>query len=1225
MCFNAFLPSSQGKTILTGTLTKLSKRSVRYSRNWYILKSDTLSFYNSSTDVYFPVGSIDLRYALQADLVPNSSGDKFKSKAFKLVTEKRTYIFKTDTVENAQLWVKSLQNVIFLAHNRGDRVTIKIPIENIIDLEESNLNEFGKALKLRAIDSDETFSIDEYVLAFLHPSQKFEVPLNAIRRVMEQKGIENIKTTNIPSEQLFEEIAETRKTLGKVTDSTNSFNALDMQESASPTAESNDEFFPFSYFSPGRKTSKRSTLETESNASGLSKGSGPSLIHPKPLSFPPSVRSGSSRPMSPVSDTRSSSTLNTNISSSKQHLGTELLGPAFTETQEDHTKPKERPSSVFLNSLSFGNRRNKSPSRSSSPSSMMDSQDSFLDLSKEKNMQSHSRPVSPSVSAEHSKSADLETKRKKRATIVHKLGEMFSSSIKHYHTTDNIYNLKDGDGDEDFEKYMMSEDETNESNERFRSHFSFGEDEELVATYYAHIQKPYPIYGKIYLSNGHICFRSLMIGSKTKMILPLKDVENVSSENGFKFGYSGLVFIIHGHEEVFFEFSSRSARDDCESTVRRLLDIKKMTGSGLANSTIFADVDPSEKLRIARLQAYEKHLREDGTLEGLDNAKAIVFSDPNCIEKEEPPIRSLHFTMLTIGSRGDVQPYIALCKGLMKEGHKCRIATHIEFKDWIESYGIEFRTIAGDPGELMKIMIEHGMLSVSFLRDAASKFRGWIDELLHTSWLASQGTDVLIESPSAMAGLHVAEALQIPYFRAFTMPWTRTRTYPHAFMVPEQKLGGSYNHLTYVLFDNVFWKGISGQINKWRVRELGLEKTNLDLMQQGRVPFLYNVSPSVLVPPVDYADWVKVTGYWFLDEGNKDYKPPKELVDFIAKAKKDKKKIVYIGFGSIVVSDSTEMTKTVIEAVKQSGVRCILSKGWSERYNAPDSANVEVPLPPEIHLIKSAPHDWLFPQMDAAVHHGGSGTTGASLRAGLPTVIKPFFGDQFFYAGRVEDLGVGVCLRKLSVNAFSKALIEVTTNEKIIKKSYAIGCKIRKEDGVSTAIASIYWEMDYATSLIKKRKPKDSASKVIQDGASDSSIPVINLDVTSEGNSSTEKIENEDCTSTLKSVGGTIRRSLSTSSRIPQDIANGAISSLKHVFSSHGSSSRSSSPSRANSDFKNFLVPGSPLTKETTLEKEIDTKKKSSINTNDNSAGSYSSDEAQKTDESWTLLDEESS
>lgn len=334
------------------------------------------------------------------------------------------------------------------------------------------------------------------------------------------------------------------------------------------------------------------------------------------------------------------------------------------------------------------------------------------------------------------------------------------------------------------------------------------------------------------------------------------------------------------------------------------------------------------------------------------------------------------------------------------------------------------------------------MFTYSFLKEASSKFRGWIDDLLSSAWTSCQDSDLLIESPSAMAGIHIAEALQIPYFRAFTMPWSRTRAYPHAFAVPENKLGGAYNYITYVMFDTVFWKAIAGQVNRWRNSELGLKATTLDRMQPNKVPFLYNYSPSVVVPPLDYPDWIRITGYWFLSEGS-DWTPPAELTEFIQRARADGKKIVYIGFGSIVVSDPQALTRTVIESVQKADVRCILSKGWSDRLGDPGSVKVEVPLPPEIFQIQAAPHDWLFSQIDAAAHHGGAGTTGASLRAGAPTIIKPFFGDQFFFGTRVEDLGVGICMKKLNVSVFSRALWEATHSERMIVKARDLGAQIR--------------------------------------------------------------------------------------------------------------------------------------------------------------------------------------
>lgn len=457
-----------------------------------------------------------------------------------------------------------------------------------------------------------------------------------------------------------------------------------------------------------------------------------------------------------------------------------------------------------------------------------------------------------------------------------------------------------------------------------------------------------------------------------------------------------------------------------------------------ASSAAFIDgttSSSSNDFDIQTLKSSSSNLSPDMT--------PIRFDDPSVSMVNFKPTESLKITCLTIGSRGDVQPYIALCRGLLAEGHRPRIATHREFEPWVRLNGIEFAPIEGDPAELMGLCVENGMFTYSFLKEASTKFRGWIDELLSSAWSSCQDSDLLIESPSAMAGIHIAEALKIPYFRAFTMPWTRTRAYPHAFAVPDHNMGGAYNYMTYVMFDNLFWKAIAGQVNRWRKSKLGLRSTNLDKMQPNKVPFLYNFSSSVVPPPVDYFDWIRVTGYWFLDEGS-SWTPPDDLAAFIKQANDDGKKIVYIGFGSIVVSDPLALTKTVVESVLNTDVRCILSKGWSDRLGDPSITKAEIPLPPEIYQIEAAPHDWLFSQVHAVAHHGGAGTTGASLRAGVPTIIKPFFGDQFFFGSRVEDLGVGLCLKKLNVNAFSKALWEATNDERMIVKAKLLGRKIRK-------------------------------------------------------------------------------------------------------------------------------------------------------------------------------------
>ena len=627
---------------------------------------------------------------------------------------------------------------------------------------------------------------------------------------------------------------------------------------------------------------------------------------------------------------------------------------------------------------------------------------------------------------------------------VEKVSGMWAGGRRHYGDAEGI--ISEHGQDE-----RVDEDDPDGSGDRFRAHFALPATEKLQATYFGYLHRVLPLYGKIYISNRNFCFRSLLPGTKTKMVLPMKDIENVDKEKGFRFGYSGLVIVIRAFEELFFEFRQADLRDDCAVTLLQNLEsIRYLHESGLLTQEDKAEAATAKAehkmLQAARLDGHNEHdlkmPKSVDTLARAGDAPPILFDDPRASILNFKPTESMRITCLTIGSRGDVQPYIALCKGLLAEGHRPKIATHAEFEPWVRKHGIDFAPVDGDPAELMRICVENGMFTYSFLKEASVKFRGWIDELLSSAWKACQETDLLIESPSAMAGIHIAEALGIPYFRAFTMPWTRTRAYPHAFAVPEHKMGGAYNYVTYVMFDNVFWTAIAGQVNRWRKKELGLRSTNLDKLHPNKVPFLYNFSPSVVVPPLDYSDWIRVTGYWFLDEAS-DWSPPKELTDFIKTARDDQKKIVYIGFGSIVVSDPAALTKTVVESVLKADVRCILSKGWSDRLGSKDATVPEVPLPMEILQIKSAPHDWLFKQIDAAAHHGGAGTTGASLRAGLPTIIKPFFGDQFFFGSRVEDLGVGICLKKLNVSVLSRALWEATHSERMVIKAKVLGEQIR--------------------------------------------------------------------------------------------------------------------------------------------------------------------------------------
>lgn len=977
---------------------------------------------------------MDLRYAIAAKIT-----DKEKDKTHFIVeTTYRTYYFKADSPQSAKEWVKSLQRVIFRTHNDGDSVKISLPIQNILDVEACPMMEFAETCKIRVIDNDETYAIDEYFFSFFGSSA--EEAFTILQYLTEDTSAQNTDSEKLGIKTSTREISVSSSKRTSTSGRDSGEIQRQVRENVKATLMSPISYRSASPHGGSPRTSGEFVRSSTEGANQLRKSldfrSRRSVSESRENKFKAPNMTKSKSSDSYVQSLEDPSISNIAASSSDEPSASQIL----RDSDVFHSPTIRRPST--------GSGQMLDPKQGNHDGLSSHKLRSLKMSSSTKSALQKATPTAVIKQAAFplqrvSGWATILDKSTRRMSgllatqsmgYVEKVSGMWKGRHKHYNEPSGL--KADPDAQDDPRQIA-------EFNERFRQHFALPESETLVATYYASFFRVLPLYGKIYISSTLFCFRSLLPGTRTKLILPLKDIENAEKEKGFRLGYSGIVLVIKGHEELFFEFAQAGIRDDCVVTIFQSLEkLRYLSESGQLGQA------ERESASLALAERDELHEASQNAFPGIElprqpsmlSEPAILFDDPKASFLNFKPKEPLRITCLTIGSRGDVQPYIAFCKGLLSEGHEAKIATHAEFKDWIEGYGIEFAPVDGDPGELMRICIENGTFTLSFLREANSKFRGWLDDLLESAWTACQGSDVLIESPSAMAGIHIAEKLCIPYFRAFTMPWTRTRAYPHAFIVPENKLGGGYNYFTYVMFDNVFWRAMAGQVNRWRHRALNLPSTNLEKMQPNKVPFLYNFSPSVVPPPLDYSDWVRVTGYWFLDEGH-NFKPPQDLMDFINKARKDSKKLVYVGFGSIVVSDPVKMTQDVIDAVRQADVRCILSKGWSDRMSG---AQDDTPLPPEIFQIKSAPHDWLFAQVDAAAHHGGSGTTGASLRAGIPTIIRPFFGDQYFFGSRVENLGVGIRLTKWGAVSFAKALWEATNSQRMIDKARVLGEKIRQ-------------------------------------------------------------------------------------------------------------------------------------------------------------------------------------
>ncbi|KAJ3786365.1 glycosyltransferase family 1 protein [Lentinula aff. detonsa] len=1012
LCFFAHMPSREDQVLKSGSLNKKAQRTKRWIRHWFVLKNDALSWYQSSSDPYFPHGIVDLRYAISCE----PTGER----GFRIRTNQKSIVLSADSVPSRVEWVKGIRKVIFKAQNMGDSVKIAIPYSAILDVDKSSALDFSETIEVKVYDKEaQELSIDSFFFAYF---RDLPAALDQIRdavRCRRTKGetthsvLDTTTTRNIPglSGSNMPSSIPSSTSLFKIPSILRPFSEprIISPSTTSPTSPQHEEF------------------------THITKRAHSSSFVPITTTFP----------HAPPGDTESD-TLETPVAS------TIIIDSSHTYP------PSTSGSPVASTHLSIPQRSGTSSSAlTSSGSSWSVNVPHWLKVPRTRSLFGGATDTLP-VIPPGGKVKEMYTS---TAASAISAGSKLSGGGE---LTYSILETPDAPLDDDIA-------------EKFRNYFAYDERETLLGHFPGYIYRLLPVYGRLYISLNHFCFKSSgPLTSRTRMALPLRDILSVEKSKPTRFGQHGLTVIIKGHEELFFEFGAEDKRDAFVLLIERQIeDVRRRLEEGDTSVPTPGQRDALvlEELDIHSYSPISEH-HPSGPDNLTDSLSAPMFSSSTFLTFK--PQKSLHFTFLTIGSRGDVQPYIALAKGLQADGHKVRIATHKEFKEWIEAHDIEYGYVGGDPAELMRICVENGMFTVSFLKEGLQKFRGWLDDLLKTSWEACQGTDVLVESPSAMGGYHIAEALAIPYFRAFTMTWTRTRAYPHAFAVPERKMGGSYNYMSYVMFDQVFWHAISGQINRWRRNILHIESTSIDKMEPHKIPFLYNFSPSVVPPPLDWPEWIRVTGYWFLDDADvssKKWTPPEAMEKFITSAHSAGKKVVYIGFGSIVVSDPLAMTKCVIEAVVQSGVYAILSKGWSDRLQVKsgDAGEVEEPLPPQIYPINSIPHDWLFQRIDAACHHGGAGTTGASLRAGIPTIIKPFFGDQFFWADRVEALGVGSGIRRLTVDSLTDALRIATTDPKQISRAKVLGEQIRKENGVDTAIESIYRDMDYARSLIKRQ------------------------------------------------------------------------------------------------------------------------------------------------------------
>lgn len=456
----------------------------------------------------------------------------------------------------------------------------------------------------------------------------------------------------------------------------------------------------------------------------------------------------------------------------------------------------------------------------------------------------------------------------------------------------------------------------------------------------------------------------------------------------------------------------------------------------------------------------------------------------------------MNIVILVVGTRGDVQPFIYFGLALLKDGHRVRLATHAEYREDVTSKGLEYYPLAGDPRKLSEYMVKTGGRLMPDLlnkeeRQQLPEKMTMLKDICFSCYPACTSpdpmdpmmrpflADAIISNPVSYGHIHVAEALSIPLHIMFPQPWYPTKMFPHP--LSNMSFASKWSRTNYASFrmvDDFTWLGLGAMMNKFRKKVLSLEplrsgESAASLLNDNRVPISHMWSPSFVGKCVDWPEHVDVVGEFrpaAAASGPSNYVPPKELADFLAAGPKP----LYIGFGSMVIENPSKLSEIIQAAALKIGCRILLQSGWTKY--APDCTK----LNDLVMVIGAMPHDWLFYQVAGVVHHGGAGTTSAGLRAGNPTFICPFFGDQYFWAEMISRAGAGPpgCrIRNLTTEKLTEAL-EVLRDPTVIENVKKLGEKMCAEDGVKHGVESFYRHLPLANMICEVSVFNNQTSKI---------------------------------------------------------------------------------------------------------------------------------------------------
>jgi sterol 3beta-glucosyltransferase len=411
----------------------------------------------------------------------------------------------------------------------------------------------------------------------------------------------------------------------------------------------------------------------------------------------------------------------------------------------------------------------------------------------------------------------------------------------------------------------------------------------------------------------------------------------------------------------------------------------------------------------------------------------------------------MHFGLFTYGSRGDVQPYIALALGLINRGHQVTLAAPQNFKSFVEGYGVTFHALHGNAEEMvyspecLKVIKSGSDLAfVRFLLKIQHDIRY---ELFNTILNGCKAVDAVVANnvgcmPVSIAAEHLHKKLLIIQLNPPAVP-TKSFALPGLDFINHPW----YNKQTYKLMQRVVWNLAKNDLIEFRqlLRLPPFKQNIFQHLTDQKTPVLHAFSKNLIERPADWESHYPVTGFLSLNKitGKTDINDvvQQELANWLKAGEKP----VYIGFGSIPVPHPEKLSQIIQHLLTNTNHRILFCAGWSHIPNMPQHAN--------LFVVSAVNHQWLFPQCKTAVIHGGIGTLTAVLQAGIPPIVVSLFVDQPIWGKIIARKKAGVHLpwRKLNAQRLSNA-IEETGTSALTWQARAIAKKLNQEDGVSNAV-----------------------------------------------------------------------------------------------------------------------------------------------------------------------------